>query len=30
MEFSRYSRVPEAVAEELKKKHAEKTRGGKK
>jgi len=30
MEFSRYARVPEAIAEELKKKHAEETRGGKK
>ena len=30
MEFSRYARVPEAVAEELKKKHAEDARGGKK
>jgi elongation factor G len=30
MEFSRYARVPEAIGEELKKKHAENTRGGKK
>jgi elongation factor G len=30
MEFSRYARVPDAIGEELKKKHAEKTRGGKK
>jgi elongation factor G len=29
MEFSRYARVPDAIGEELKKKHAEKTRGGK-
>ena len=30
MEFSRYARVPDAIGEELKKKHAENTRGGKK
>ncbi|MBN2034276.1 MAG: elongation factor G [Deltaproteobacteria bacterium] len=30
MEFSRYARVPDGIGEELKKKHAEKTRGGKK
>lgn len=30
MEFSRYARVPDAVGEELKKKHAENARGGKK
>jgi elongation factor G len=29
MEFSRYARVPEAIGEDLKKKHAENTRGGK-
>jgi elongation factor G len=30
MEFSRYARVPDAVSEELKRNHAEKTRGRKK
>jgi elongation factor G len=30
MEFSRYARVPDSIAEELKKKHAEQKKGGKK
>jgi elongation factor G len=30
MEFSRYARVPDSIAEELKKKHADKKKGGKK
>jgi len=29
MEFSRYSKVPEAISEDLKKQYAEKARGGK-